>query len=272
VTYLEAAVLGVIQGLTEFLPVSSSGHLVIFQSWFGLEGPQLLFDVGVHVGTLIAVVVVFRRDLLNMAKAVLQLASRSDRNPNAESLVLLKWVIIGTIPAGVAGVLGVDFFESIFGKPVMAALLLIVTGAILVSTRWVSRGEVSVSGMTWRHTLAVGVAQAVAIFPGISRSGTTIVCGLWTGLERDVAVRFSFLLAIPAILGAAVLQIPDLLANNHDVSVLGPVIVGGLIAGITGFVAIRWLIKLVARGKLHPFAYYCWAFAAVALVVHFLGN
>ncbi len=268
-TYLEAAALGVIQGLTEFLPVSSSGHLVIFQSWFGFEEPQLLFDVAVHVGTLMAVLVVYRRDLLGMAVAVTRIPFRNRQESDKESLILLKWVIIGTIPAAVVGVAGSDFFESIFSKPAVASLFLFVTGAILISTLWVAGPGAKIERMTLSQTLAVGVAQAFAILPGISRSGTTIVCGLWAGLDRDVAVRFSFLLAIPAILGAAVLQIPELFDGKLDGSILGPILVGGLVAAVVGYLAIHCLIRLVMRGKLYPFAYYCWAFAVIALVVHF---
>jgi len=270
VTYLEAAALGVIQGLTEFLPVSSSGHLVIVQSWLGFEDPQLFFDIAVHVGTLAAVLVVYRNDLLGMGTAIVRLAARRQSDSDRDSLILLKWVLVSTVPAAIAGILAGDFFESLFASPLAASLFLIVTGAILISSRWALREQTTVGRMTPLQALGVGLAQAFAILPGISRSGATIVCGLWMGLKRDLAVRYSFLLAIPAVLGAALLSLPDAFANGVQMAILGPVFCGGLIAGVTGFFAIRWLIRLVSRGRLYPFAYYCWGFAAVALVVHFL--
>jgi undecaprenyl-diphosphatase len=258
VGWLQAVLLGVVQGLTEFLPISSSGHLVIGQRLLGLEEPHLLFDVAVHVGTLVAVLIVFLDDLRSMLWSIVPGA---DGDPAARRLVWL--VIVGSVPAGLAGLLLEDFFESLFASMMTVGVALLVTGGVLFATVRFPAGQRSVSEVGWRSALLVGVAQAMAIIPGISRSGATICAGLGVGMQRELAARFSFILSIPAILGALVLQLRDLPPLSPGET--APLLLGGVVAAATGYVALRLLISLVKRGRLHWFAYYCWCLGALTV-------
>ena len=272
---LQAAVLGVVQGLTEFVPVSSSAHLVLVPFLFRWPIPSLAFDVAVHVGTALAVVVYFARDLAAIlagaARVVLGRADDRDRS-NARLVPLL---VVGSIPAGIAGVLLQGLFEDLFtdrgavdraGAPITAAFLL-VTAGILVGAEAIYRrkpeGRRGLEAVTPTDALVIGLLQAVAIAPGISRSGATIAGGIVRGLTREAAARFSFLLSLPAIVGAALLALPDL---PHGVDV-GPLVVGAAAAGITGFAAVAFLLRYLRTKTLRPFAGYCVVLSLVALGV-----
>lgn len=252
--------LGLVQGLTEFLPVSSSGHLVLFQQWFDLElspDVELLLDTILHLGTLVAVFVVFRGELVGLLKAIpapFRLGWRTAWRENG-MVRLWVWLIVGTIPAGVAGVALEDLFTEAFGSPLAVGGALLVTAAVLLSSLLARTLRTPLGEMNVVQAISIGVAQALAITPGISRSGTTIVAGLHVGLDREAAGRFSFLLAIPAILGATVLQ---LLKIEYVPDGFAPAaIVGFATAAISGYFALRILLRFVRQGRLHWFGIYC---------------
>jgi undecaprenyl-diphosphatase len=268
---LSSIFLGIVQGLTEFLPVSSSGHLVFFQNLLGLKEPEILFDVALHLGTLFAVFVFFRADLLriilDIKGYIVDITSKKEsfssikKRPDA---LFALWVIIGTIPTGIIGVLFKDMLESLFGKVHLVGLMIIVTGIILVITRLIPQSYMKKNRPGVLSAIIIGVAQGIAITPGISRSGSTIVCGLLCGMERELAARFSFLLSIPAIMGAMVLQLSSHELTGIEVS---PMIAGFLTAGISGFFALKVLMKMVKKGNLAWFAPYC---LAIGLIVIYL--
>lgn len=309
-TWWEALVLGVVQGVTEFFPVSSSGHLVIGQQLLGLAVPGILFDVAVHVATLISVLVVYRERVFGLLRGALA----RDRNAGA---YLLK-ILIASIPAGIVGVVFQDWFEARFDDAVFASTMLLVTGCIVWSSRWaladrrprpVEFVPIAVAAVfallagtvlpfllvlvlmaailaasrftapraehaepTWGGALVIGIAQAAAILPGISRSGSTVLTGLWRRVTPTGAAEFSFLMSIPAILGAALLQAPEALrAEEMGVSAFA-MAAGFLGAAITGVLAIRFFVALLKRQNFHVFAYYCWAAAGVFLFIFTRGG
>ena len=254
---VEAVVLGLVQGLTEFIPISSSGHLVIVPELFGWERPGLSFDVLLHSASLLALLVYFSGDLLDLARGVSQGSSSSRR------LVLL--LAFATVPAGLAGLLLGDFFEDAFEDADAAALQLLITAALLTAAEWVSQKrerQASAEGKRLRpmgdlgfgEAGAIGLAQAFAILPGISRSGSTIGTGLALGLSRDDAARFAFLLAIPALIGASILEIPEL--GDTSLS-LGAGIGGFIASALASYAAIAGLIRYLKTNTLYPFAVYC---------------
>jgi undecaprenyl-diphosphatase len=249
--------LAVIQGLTEFFPVSSSGHLVIFESLFGMRGRGsahgIIFEVAVHLGTLGAVIIFYRRKLLLLCRAALALVSSGAGGFRRyrEEIVYIGYIIVGTIPAAAVGVLFHDRIESTFNSPALASIFLVATGAFLLTSRlhcvsW---------NLTWYSALCIGLAQAVAILPGISRSGWTITSGMLLGLGFAQAAEFSFLLSVPAILGAMALELmkgPMPLTTNSAM----PLIVGAAGAFLAGWLALKLLIGILTRGAFHRFAYY----------------
>lgn len=245
--YLIAALLGAIQGLTEFLPISSSGHLVIFQSLLGVQEGELLLDTILHLGTALAIFIVFRKDIAGLALNAF--AGQVEKKKSAWAYI--GYLVIATIPAGVAGILFNDFFESLFSNPQAAGGMLLVTATLL----FISAARKSDGGeMTLLKAIAIGTVQAAAIIPGISRSGSTITIALLIGVSRTEAGRFSFLMALPAICGAALLQVRKI--ESLDVHPL-PVMLGFIISVITGIVALKLLLKFVQQGKLHFFGFYC---------------
>jgi undecaprenyl-diphosphatase len=261
-----AVLLGALQGATEFLPVSSSGHLVLVPGLIGWESPSLAFDVAVHWATALAVLVYFRRDWLDMAASALRAAraGRLEGEPGARLGLLL---LGATIPAGVVGVGLRDALEPLFGNPRLAALMLPVTGLILLGAEFIERrrgahgGEPS-EGVDVPRALVIGAAQAVAIVPGISRSGMTIAAGMGAGLRREEAARFSFLLGTPAILGAALLELRSLQAGAG----LQLVAAGMLSAFLVGYGSIGWLLAYLRRRSLAPFAVYVIALGLLGTV------
>ncbi|MEW6376761.1 MAG: undecaprenyl-diphosphate phosphatase, partial [Thermodesulfobacteriota bacterium] len=184
--------------------MSSSGHLVFFQSLFGIEEPQLFFDIMLHLGTLLAVVVYFRTDIWKIIQGLDAILKREEKN--LEGIKLLFWIILATLPTGLMGVLLKDWFESFFSKPRMVGVMLLITGLMLWLTRWTKKEGKNIKEMKWVDAILIGTAQGLAIIPGISRSGATISTGLFCGLDREPSGRFSFLLSIPAILGATLLE------------------------------------------------------------------
>jgi len=252
-TYFDALLLGILQGLTEFLPVSSSGHLVLAQAILGVKQPGVAFEVLLHLGTLLAVLIYFRSQLTLLVRSIFDANMKRERT-------IVGYLVIGTIPAGLAGLFFKDFFERAFSNPAMTSLMLLVTGLVLLSTRFFKRGNRRVSILS---AIIMGIGQAVAILPGISRSGTTIAAGMISGVRPSEAAEFSFLLAIPAILGAAALKSKEMLTLTSDL--LGQYLVGAVFSFLFGLVAVYVVLAVVKRGKLDYLAYYCFAAGAVGL-------
>lgn len=272
-TYLMSIVLGFVQGVAEFLPISSSGHLSIFQNWFGLEEPDNLFNVLLHFATLIAVCVVYWRDIVDMIKeffrGVEALTNRKDDHgpvPPARRLVMM--VILGTLPLLL--VLPIeDKVEALGGSNLFVGIALLFTGAILFVSDRMAKGKKTARTATVKDALLVGCAQAVAVVPGLSRSGCTIAAGMALGFDRTFAVRFSFLLSLPAVLGATLLKVIDVVQEGIDTALLPMYLVGMIVAGVVGYFSIRLVNMLAQKNKFGRFAYYCWAMGLAAIIVNF---
>lgn len=254
---LEAVLLGVIQGAAEFLPVSSSGHLVMAQVVLDIEIPGVVFEVAVHVATLVSVLLVYRTRVTDVALGAL--------TGDEEAYRYIALLAVATVPAGLLGVLARDRIEALFESPFTPGVALLVTGAFLWSSRAVlDRADAPHPG--WIAALLIGVAQAFALVPGISRSGATVVAALWLGIEAREAAAFSFLMAVPAIAGAAVLQIPDIQGAAGTGLSVAAVTAGSVVAGVVGVLAIRTFVAMLARRSFHFFAPYCWV-AGVAYLL-----
>lgn len=266
---IEAILLGAVQGATEFLPISSSGHLLLVPSLFNLDEPDLNTVAIAHLGTLLAVLVYFRRDLWQISLAVIDGLRR--RQPMSSDDSRLGWYIaLGTLPAVIAGLLLADFLDEIFGNPTAAGFFLLVTAAILVVGERLLTGLKTIAGLSGLDALAVGVAQAVALLPGISRSGITISAGLGRGLDRPAAARFSFLLGVPAIAAAGALALLDLAQSPDIANQLLLLAITFLSAAIIGFACIHFLLTWLRQHTLYPFAIYCAAFGTFYLLVAWL--
>ncbi len=269
---LQAVILGMIQGVTEFLPVSSSGHLVIFQHLFGLNEPELFFDVSVHLGTLVAVIIFFWEEIRKVIISIGRFfrlvfkkeISFSYINEDTD-LKLAVLIVIGSIPTVFLGLLFHRIADQLFSSVILVGMMLLVTGSLLWGTRWVKKEGRSIACFSIRDALFIGLMQGVAILPGISRSGSTIAAGLFVGLSRETAARYSFLLFIPAILGAEILSLKDL--PDCRVSSNPVVILGAVTACIVGYGALRLLLRLIKQGRLHFFAPYCWLAGITALIL-----
>jgi len=251
--------LGFIQGLTEFLPISSSGHLVIFQHLFGMEGPQTLLDALLHFGTLLSVLVLFRNKIRDIALSLVN-GSREERK-------YLLNLVLATIPIVIVGLIAKDWIEASFSSTRVTGIGLMITGAVLWSLRYVNRSDKKLTGFHWKDALAIGLAQVTALLPGISRSGVTISTGLTRKLYPDFAAEFSFLLMVPAVLGANVLKVGEWLlgASTHSVGIWGFAL-GTVTSAIAGMVAIKWLLAIIRKGNLTRFSYYCLPLGAAVVV------
>ena len=268
-----AILLGLVQGVTEFLPVSSSGHLSILNNLFGLsttEDGQLLFDVLLHLGTLIAILIVYWQDVKAMAQETLGLMNLGPQagRPQAHrpGARLFAMIVIATLPLLL--ILPIkDQLESLYDKSIFVGVALILTGCILYVSDRMLPGKKTVGGMTLLDALIIGLCQCVAVIPGISRAGATITAGVATGLKRDFAVKFSFLLSVPAVLGANILSLADALRKGVDWSLFPTYLIGMAVAMISGMAAIE-LIKYIAnKGKFGGFAYYCWVIGALSIIL-----
>ena len=269
-TFLEAIFLGILQGLTEFLPISSSGHLVLAQTFLGLKEPLVFFDVMLHVGTLAAVLVVYREAIGKLViggvstLADTQFWRKPSAGFNASTELKFIWLILlGSIPTGVIAVLFKTELESFFHEVQLVSIMLILTGLILQLPRLRKRDVASSELKTW-HAPLIGIAQGCAITPGISRSGTTISLALFLGIPAKTAAEYSFLLSIPAILGAVVLKIRDVGDTAIPLHIVGA---GMLAAFIVGYIALRFLLAVLNRGKFSQFSYYCIALGLVSLLI-----
>jgi undecaprenyl-diphosphatase len=255
VSELEAVWLGIVQGLTEFLPVSSSGHLVLFDTLFGTEGEGgLVFEISVHVATLFAVVLFYRLRIFELASGAL----RGD----ADAWRYIGKLVVGTVPAGLIGVTFKDSIEQVLGAPWITGVCLIGTGFIV----WSTRGRLESSRGAepgWGAALLIGCAQAFALLPGISRSGSTVAAALALGVAPAAAAEFSFLLGVVAISGAAVLMLPDIAAAPPDL--LTSVMLGGLAALISGLAALWMFVRMLRTNTFHLFAFYAWTVGSAFL-------
>lgn len=250
---LNSALWGLVQGLTEFLPISSSGHLVLIPALLGIEGPDLATSAVLHLGTLAALLWFYRRDLWGVVS--------SPRSPQSRTIVML--LVIGTIPAAIVGLTLETPIEVIFSEPWIVAVCLIITGLVLALASLLPVGTRSVEDGNWRDGLMVGIAQAFALLPGISRSGMTITGALTAGFTRKEAARFAFLLGIPAIAAAGGRETLRLIDRGGFEPQL---LVGMVVAGLSGYLAIALLIRLIERVGLMPFAAYCVLFGAFAYI------
>lgn len=250
---LDILILALIQGITEFLPISSSGHLVIANALLGLEEPGIVTEIVLHLGTLLAVFVYFRGDLLDLLRGMVRFLRGGRRDEDRTAVRMVLAILLGTIPAVAAGLLLGDFIESLYENPLESSIELLVTGAILLSTLWVRRGRAEIGP---GRAIAIGLFQAVSMLPGISRSGTTIAGGLYLGVRPEEAARFSFLLSIPAILGAAILKAPELAASMGEARA-GALALGFVLSFLVAWGSISLLMRIVKRGRFGFFGVYC---------------
>ena len=264
--------MGLVQGLTEFLPVSSSGHLVLANNLLGIQtGTGILFEVMLHLGTLVSVFIVFYRDIYNMVAEFFIMSrdfvrGKGPRLKSSPYRVMLVMVLVATIPTGIIGFLFNDFLERAFGSTRIVSVMLLVTGTLLYIANGLEDGVKGPARIRISDALIVGIFQGLAITPGISRSGSTIFAGLLRGFTRELATRFSFIMSIPAILGAAVLEFSDYSGAALPSGQLTVMLAGTAMAAVAGTIAIRFLIGLLSRGKLHYFSYYCWLVGLTGLI------
>ena len=267
----QVILLGIIQGLTEFLPVSSSGHLVLLQNLFGFSEPELLLDISLHIGTLFAVCIVFSKEIRSILLTVLRIPGLIRSSEGISSLIaeneqvkILVLIIAGSIPTAILGLFFRKIADQIFGNVCIVGIMLLLTGTLLWFTRQAGLRNRNLKQVAIKDALIIGLAQGIAILPGISRSGSTISTALFLGVNREVAGRYSFLLSIPAILGALIMGI-DFSSVNESISA-EMILMGTVAAGIVGYLALRVLLQVVKRGQMHCFAPYCWLIGVAAVV------
>ncbi len=286
---LKAIVMGLIQGLTEFLPVSSSGHLGLIKALTGMEDAGILFDVLLHFATLIAICAVFYRDILKLVIefggmcrdifsniASLGKSLSGGREPEYVRIIsnvhrrFVLLLIVSTIPTGIIGVFMKDIVEYASGNLLLTGICLICTGLILILSDFLADGDKKLKETGYADAFAIGVTQGIATLPGLSRSGTTIVAGILCGMDRRFAARYSFIMSIPAVLGALVLELFDIGSEAVTAGDVGCYILGMVIAAVVGYIALRIVMKLVMGRYFKYFAYYCGAVGLVSIIVFFV--
>jgi undecaprenyl-diphosphatase len=276
---LQAIVLGIVQGLTEWLPISSSGHLALVQLAMDLEVP-IFYDVILHIGTLAGVFAIYRRDIAGILRSTVAFGKGSSKRKSIEEegggeevakypqgRRMLWLIILGTIPTGIIGLAFRSFFESSFYDPVSIAVGFIITGALVLVTGLLKPGQKKLGSA---DAILIGIGQGISIFSSISRSGATLSAGLFRGVEREQLVRYSFLLSIPAILGAAAIDVVAM--DEQQKAQLASIgvesyIAGTIVSAAVGYASIRILIKLVIKGKFYLFAFYCFAIGVATLLL-----
>ncbi|MDO4546377.1 MAG: undecaprenyl-diphosphate phosphatase [Bacillota bacterium] len=271
-TYLQAIILGLAQGLSEFLPISSSGHLALLQYFFDVSAENVLpFAVLLHLGTLVSVFIIYWKDIVELVKelgAVIKdvftgKGLRVNANPTRR---LGFMIIVATIPTAIIGLVFNDAFAALYLSLIAIGIGLLITGTILCIAERMGRSNKSVKEMKFRHALFVGIMQGIAICPGISRSGSTLFGGLISGLNKEFAVKFAFLISIPSILGSVIVEAPDAFKEGLDMALIGPVAVGVIVSALSGIFAIKAMIKLVSQKRLIGFSFYTWALGIAVLV------
>jgi len=274
-TLFEAIVLGLVQGLSEFLPISSSGHLALLQYFFGIEGENVLaFAVLLHIGTLVSLFIVYWKDLFALIYELFMVFKdiftgkglRINANPTRR---LGFMILVATIPTSLMGLLLNDLFSAMYLSLTVIGVGLLITGVILWIAERLGANRKGVKEMKFRNALLVGICQGIAICPGISRSGSTLFGGLISGLDRAFAVKFAFLISVPTILGSAILEAPKAFKEGFQMDIFLPVLVGVIVAAISGFVAIKTMIKVVSGKKLYYFSFYTWALGVIVLIYAF---
>ena len=259
---LQALILGVVQGLTEFLPVSSSGHLVLADALLGIEAPGVFLVIMLHLATLVAVTWVYRRRLMSLAEGALR--------GEPDSLRYVGLLAVASVPAAFLGIGFLDLLEPVFDRPVFAAAMLLVTGCMVWTLRYATARTAHREEIRWSDSLLVGAAQALALLPGISRSGATVATGAGLGLDPARIAEFSFLMSIPAIGGAAIVQLDELAGAGQAIGAI-PVATAFVAALVSGVLAIRLFVNMLAKRTFHRFAYYCWVVGALYLVAAWLS-
>ena len=271
--FLEAVLLGVVQGLTEFLPVSSSGHLLLGQYFLGLDQDRfgLPFDVALHLGTLVAVVSFFWRDLLRMARAFARSLSPGERNLADPDQRLAYLILASTVPAALIGFFLEGFFETSVRSPWVVVFNLVLIGALFIVGEAVGAKTRRADKLRFVEAVGIGLAQAAALVPGVSRSGATITLGLFLGLRREEAARFSFLMSVPIIAGAGSLKVGEVILQGMDAAQAFLFVVGFVTSAAVGYVTIRFLLNYLTNHSLRAFAFYRFGVAAVVAVLLLLG-
>ena len=277
-TYLQAVILGLVQGLAEFLPISSSGHLAILENFFGRKEDSILFfAVMLHFGTLLSVFVVFWKDIVELFKELILTIKdiighkglRLDERPIRKLGVM---IIVSCIPTAIIGFAFGDIFEGIYSKPVLIGVMFIITGLLLLAAETWGGGNRNINNLNYRNSIFIGIVQGLAIIPGISRSGSTLFASLLCKLDREFAVKFVFLISIPTILGSFILELPDGLKEGVTGQMWGPVIVGMLVAFLSGLFAVKVMLKVVANKKLKYFSIYLFVLAAAVIIYSIINN
>jgi undecaprenyl-diphosphatase len=277
-TYLQAVILGLVQGLAEFLPISSSGHLAILENFFGIKEDSILFfAVMLHFGTLLSVFVVFWKDIVELFKELILTIKdlighkglRLDERPIRKLGVM---IIVSCIPTAIIGFAFGDIFEGIYSKPVLIGVMFIITGLLLLAAETWGGGNRNINNLNYRNSIFIGIVQGLAIIPGISRSGSTLFASLLCKLDREFAVKFVFLISIPTILGSFILELPDGLKEGVTGQMWGPVIVGMLVAFLSGLFAVKVMLKVVANKKLKYFSIYLFVLAAAVIIYSIINN
>ena len=262
---LQAIILGIVQGATEFIPISSSGHLVLAREVFGWEDPGVIFDIFLHLGTLVAVLIYFRRDWLKIIRGLI---GKSGDKRTAINLV------IATLPAFVIGFLLNDYINSIFRHALWVSTFLIIVGLIFISAEKFANHKIikkDLNKSSWKDALIIGLAQALALLPGMSRSGITIAAGMFRSLKRTEATRFSFLMASIAILGASIFGSFKAIQDGGYLGSFWPeIVVGSLVAAIIGYISIKYLMKFLSRHKLYVFAVYLICLGVIIFAVQWI--
>lgn len=263
---VKAIILGAVQGLTEFLPVSSSGHLVIGAELLNFHEQGVVFEVCLHLGTLFSVFIVFRRELAAMIRAPFQFFSGNREEEVRQFFYWDIFVVLATLPAVIVGLFFKNQIDSFFNSTLVAYTMLLGTGTIMVVAQYVPERD---KPLTWWRSILVGCAQAMAIMPGLSRSGSTIFVGMLLGIPRETIARFSFIMSIPAILGAAVLQMGDFLQSPPGADTALNLIAGMAMSAVAGYLAIKLLLDVIRKNRLQWFGYYCLVLASIGLTHHF---
>ncbi len=269
-SFISAVLLGILQGLTEFIPVSSSGHLVLIQHFFKLgDDQQIAFEVFLHLGTLLAVLVYFRNTLWDLLKSLFNWKNTVNREIHRKNRNLVAYLIMSTFITGLVYYIFGDVFKKTYEMPSLVAILLLATGAMVFLSDYFRESGIPASNMGNLRAMLIGLGQGMAILPGISRSGTTLTFSLATGMKRQDAAHYSFLLSIPAILAANLSEFKQLV--DLDTALLVNYLVGFIFAFLAGYLVIAFLIRLIVSNRLKFFAFYCWAAGLVSLVLIYLG-
>ena len=269
-TIIQAIILGIVQGITEFLPISSSAHLVLVPYWLNWElsaDQAFVFDVLVQMGTLVAVIIYFAKDLWSIIKGFL--AGIAGKKPFQDDKHRMGWlVILATIPAGIAGLFLKDKIEAAFANPYLVAVFLLVTAVLISLAEWIGKKVRNMDEMNSLDAVVIGLFQALSIFPGISRSGSTIVGGMFRNITREASARFSFIISIPIMLAAGLLGVIDLLKLPNLGQFLPTMIIGFVVSGVVGYFAIAWLMKFITKRPLIYFSIYCVLVALTTFVIY----